>query len=65
MDVHNAFLYVDLSEEVYMSLPSGFSNGKEGQVCRLKKSLYGLKQAPRCWFVKLSTALAHSEFRQC
>lgn len=63
MDVHNAFLHGDLSEEVHMKLPLGFSNGKEEQVCRLKESLYGLKQAPRC-FAKLSTALAQSGFWQ-
>lgn len=57
MDVHNAFLYGDLEEEIYMQLPQGFKSDKPNQVCRLRKSLYGLKQAPRCWFAKLSNAL--------
>lgn len=57
MDVRNAFLHVDLEEEVYMKLPPGFETSLPGKVCRLCKSLYGLKQAPRCWFAKLFDAL--------
>ncbi|KAL9230729.1 hypothetical protein vseg_006043 [Gypsophila vaccaria] len=64
MDVHNPFLHRDLSEEFYMRLPPCFSRGKEGKVCRLKKSLYGLRQAPRCWFAKLTSALKSYGFTQ-
>lgn len=42
MDVHNAFLYGDLDEEVYMQLPPGIETSTQGKVCRLRKSLYGL-----------------------
>jgi hypothetical protein len=48
MDVKNAFLHGDLSEDIYMEQSHGFIQ-KSSLVCRLKKSLYGLKQAPRAW----------------
>ena len=48
LDVKTAFLHGNLEEVIYMDQPEGFQiEGKEDQVCRLKKSLYGLKQSPR------------------
>lgn len=62
MDVHNAFLHGELSEEAYMKLPHGFQSADPNKVCRLRKSLYRLKQAPRCWFAKLVDSLRQYGF---
>ena len=57
MDVKNAFLYGDLSEEVYMQPPSGLSI-ESNKVCHIRRALYGLKQAPRVWFAKFSSTIS-------
>ena len=57
MDVKNAFLNRDLSEEVYMQPPSGLSVDSN-KVCYLRCVLYGLKQAPQAWFVKFSSTIS-------
>ena len=48
MGVKNAFLNGELSKEVYMKLPPGYSHppGFPHRVFGLRRSLYGLKQAP-------------------
>ncbi|KAA3483629.1 Retrovirus-related Pol polyprotein from transposon TNT 1-94 [Gossypium australe] len=64
VDINNAFLNGDLSEEIYMVQPFGFeqNHGDRSLVCRLKEALYGLKQALRAWFSKLRDFLLSSHF---
>jgi hypothetical protein len=64
MDVKNAFLHGDLSEEIYMEQPQGFMHDSS-LVCRLKKSLYGLKQAPTAWYAKMDSYLLSQNFVCC
>ena len=61
MDVKNAFLNGDLTEEVYMQPPPGY-NHPPNKVCKLRRALYGLKQAPRAWFAKFSTVIGDFGF---
>ena len=64
MDVKNAFLNDELSEEVYMKLPPGYSHPSRfpHRVFRLQRALYGLKQAPRVWFPKFSSIISQHGF---
>uniref|UniRef100_A0A2N9G7K3 CCHC-type domain-containing protein n=1 Tax=Fagus sylvatica TaxID=28930 RepID=A0A2N9G7K3_FAGSY len=48
------FLNGELTEEVYMQAPPGYSDCPD-KVCLLRRALYGLKQAPRAWFAKFSS----------
>ncbi|KAG8480506.1 hypothetical protein CXB51_024662 [Gossypium anomalum] len=65
VDVNNAFLNGDLSNEVFMQQPPGYVQvGPNGEklVCRLTKALYGLRQAPCAWFDKLKQYLVSTGF---
>ena len=60
MDVPVAFTNAGLDEDVFMEIPEGYREGKDGMVCKLKKSLYGLKQSPRNWYLMISKFIVES-----
>ncbi|KAG8486951.1 hypothetical protein CXB51_020530 [Gossypium anomalum] len=65
VDVNNAFLNGDLTNDVFMQQPPGYEQfGPNGErlVCQLTKALYGLRQAPRAWFDKLKQFLVSAGF---
>ena len=63
IDIQNAFLHGNFSEEVFMSQPLGYHHPLyPSHVCKLQKAIYGLKQAPRAWFSRLSTKLLELGF---
>ncbi|KAG8496501.1 hypothetical protein CXB51_008983 [Gossypium anomalum] len=60
VDVNNAFLNGELTEEIFMDQPPRFEvfdSAGQKLVCRLNKSLYGLCQTPRAWFHTLKQYL--------
>jgi hypothetical protein len=64
IDVKNAFLHNDISDEIYMEQPHGFIKNSS-LVCRLKKLLYGLKQAPRAWYENMDSYFLSHDFVRC
>ena len=64
MDLKNAFLHGDLSDEIYMEQPQGFIQDSS-LFCRLKKSLHGLKKSPWAWYSKMESYLLSRNFVRC
>lgn len=56
-DVVGAYLNSPLEEELYMEVPDGFREGREGMVLKLKKALYGLVQGAAAWWKVLRAAM--------
>jgi hypothetical protein len=52
VDIKSAFLYGDLAEEIYMTLPEG--RREKVKTTRLRKCIYGLKQSGRKWYERLT-----------
>lgn len=63
-DATHVFLWGDLSEEIYMRRPTGFTSTLPNTVWHLRKSLYGLKQASRIWYLLLHDVLGKLGFKR-
>ena len=65
VDVHMAYLYGKLDEEIYMCQPEGFvATGQENKVIRLQRALYGLQQAGLAWWKELSQSMKALGFKR-
>ena len=64
MDVKTAFLNGNLTEEVYMTQPEGFTSIDGTKVCKLQRSIYGLKQASRSWNIRFDETIKEFGFIQ-
>lgn len=58
LDVKTAFLNGEIEEDIFVSLPPGFTDpARPSHAGKLRKALYGLKQAPRAWYQKVDSYL--------
>ena len=63
LNVHSAYLYGKLNEEIYMEQPKGFAvPGQEHKVLCLWHVLDGLKQAGLAWWYTLDEFLKELRF---
>lgn len=60
LDIKAAYLNSHLNEEIYMTIPEGFSN--KGRFCRLYKAIYGLKQASQAWIAEFESFMKKNKF---
>ncbi|KAL7568636.1 hypothetical protein ACA910_022734 [Epithemia clementina (nom. ined.)] len=69
IDVETAFLYGELEEEIYMTVPDGYAEVTEEEIdgavycCALLKSIYGLVQAARQFGKKFVSELKKLGFK--
>ena len=64
MDVKTVFLNRNLTEEVYMTQPEGFTFKDSNKVCKLQRSIYGLKQTSRSWNIRFDETVKEFGFSQ-
>ena len=65
MDVKNAFLFGDLTEQVFIEQHLEYVVQRKNNVCHLKKVIYGLKQSPRAWLEKFNNIIMQASFQWC
>jgi len=63
IDIKAAYLNANIEEELYIDVPPGCENYKQG-FWKLNKALYGLKQAGRMWNIKLDNTLVKLRFNR-
>jgi len=63
LDINAAYLNANLSENIYMKPPEGYSTSNN-IYWKLEKALYGLKQTGRQWNEKLNNTLITMKFRR-
>ena len=64
-DVKCAYLYADITENIFMKQPPGFiQSDKPHLVCKLNKALYGLHQSGRVWFMEINKVLTDIGFKK-
>ena len=64
MDVKITFLNGNLTEDVYMTQPEGFTSKDGNKVYKLQRSIYGLKQTSRSWNNQLDETIKGFGFSQ-
>lgn len=57
LDAVNAFVNANVDEEVYITMPEGYREGRKDIVLKLRKALYGLRKSPKLWFIEISATL--------
>ncbi|MGZ4851256.1 MAG: reverse transcriptase domain-containing protein, partial [Candidatus Bathyarchaeia archaeon] len=63
LDIKTAFLYAQVTENIQIVVPQGFSEA--GKVKKLMKALYGIKQAPHQWNEEIDGTLRALGYRPC
>lgn len=63
LDVKCAYLYGELTEDLYMKLPPGYGES-DVKVAKLKKPIYGLKQSGRNWNNAIDMFLTKNKFQR-
>jgi len=63
VDVDSAFLYGDISTDIYVNQPEGYEDGTN-KVYKLIKSMYGLSESPRDWYKCLNDYLISIGFER-
>ncbi len=63
MDLTNAYLHADITDEVFIIIPPGFKGA--GEVARLDKATYGTKQGGRRFYDHTVKVFTQIGFTQC